>query len=263
MPMSALTISLVQSDLVWENKTANLRHFASLLQQIPQESKVVVLPEMFQTGFSMQVQKLSETMDGETLTWLKEMAFTHKKIITGSLIMEENGNYYNRLIWMQPNGVYYYYDKRHLFAFAGEDKHFSSGNKKLIVSVNGWKICLQICYDLRFPVWARQDMQPENRYDLLIYVANWPQRRSIAWRTLLQARAIENQCYVAGVNRIGNDGNDFYHSGDSSLVDPLGNILWHCENDAQIFTYTLLKDDLTEIRNKFPFLNDGDKFILV
>ncbi len=258
--MSALTISLIQSDLVWENKAKNLQHFAALLEQIPRESMVVVLPEMFSTGFSMQAQHLAETVDGTTISWLKEMAIQHRKIITGSLIIEENGKYYNRLIWMQPNGVFYHYDKRHLFAFAGEDQYFSSGSSRLIVSVNDWKICLQICYDLRFPVWARQEPKAANHYDILIYVANWPQRRNLAWRTLLQARAIENQCYVAGVNRIGNDGNDIYHSGDSSLIDPLGNILWHCENEAAIYTYTLHKNELADIRNKFPFLNDGDNF---
>jgi predicted amidohydrolase len=172
---------------------------------------------------------------------------------------------------MLPNGEYGYYDKRHLFAYGKEDRHYSSGNKRLIASVKGWKINLQVCYDLRFPVWARQ--QPplhvergqgdEVEYDLLIYVANWPERRINAWKTLLQARAIENQCYVIGVNRVGSDGNNIYHSGDSMLVNALGEILYHKANDEDVFTITLQKDSLEEIRNKFPFWRDADPFIII
>ncbi|MGZ8557108.1 MAG: nitrilase-related carbon-nitrogen hydrolase [Chitinophagaceae bacterium] len=179
--------------------------------------------------------------------------------------------FYNRLIWMLPNGQYGIYDKRHLFAFAGEDEHYTAGSKRLIASAKGWKINLQVCYDLRFPVWARQTSpsnslsggkgeQPVPEYDVLIYVANWPERRSMAWKTLLQARAIENQCYVAGVNRVGKDGNDINYSGDSMIIDPLGEILYQKKVVEDIFTITLDKDHLQNVRKKFPFWKDADEF---
>ena len=203
------------------------------------------------------------------MNWLKEEAMKKKCVITGSLMIRENDNFYNRLIWMLPNGQYGYYDKRHLFAYAGENHLYTPGKKRMIASVNGWKINLQVCYDLRFPVWARQSageeretgrLQPE--YDLLIYVANWPERRIFAWKTLLTARAIENQCYVVGVNRTGNDGNGVYHSGDSMIVDPIGNILYQKAHEEDIFTFTLQKEKLGEIRNKFPFWKDADYFLI-
>jgi predicted amidohydrolase len=230
---------------------------------IDQATHVVVLPEMFSTGFSMQPALLAENMEGPTITWMRKMANSKKIILTGSLIIEENGNYYNRLLWMLPNGTVYHYDKHHRFAFAGEDNHYSSGNKRLIVSVNGWKINLQICYDLRFPVWARQQTNEAPEYDLLIYVANWPERRSHAWKTLLQARAIENQSYVVGVNRVGEDGNGINHSGDSMVVDPLGNILYAKSSETFVHTITLDKKTLTDIREKFPFWKDADPFQLL
>ena len=182
--------------------------------------------------------------------------------------MEEEGQYYNRLIWMQPDGRFGYYDKRHLFAYAEEDKHYSPGSKRLIASVNGWKINLLVCYDLRFPVWSRQSPisnsedgdENGSEYDLLIYVANWPEKRSTAWKSLLQARAIENQSYVIGVNRIGKDGNGIEHSGDSMVVDPLGEILYHKKDQEDIFTIALEKDQLNKIRSRFPFLRDADDF---
>jgi len=182
-------------------------------------------------------------------------------ILTGSLIIEENGHYFNRLIWMLPTGDFGYYDKRHLFAFAGEDKHYTAGNKRLITAVNGWRFNLQVCYDLRFPVWARQQISNgEPEYDVLVYVANWPKRRRQAWTTLLQARAIENQCYVIGVNRIGEDGKGIYHSGDSMVIDPLGEILFAQKDQEAIHTLTLNKERLTEVRQSLPFLKDGDGF---
>lgn len=264
--MQPLTISLIQSNLHWENKDANLTMFAEKINQLPKETQVVILPEMFNTGFSMNPQKLAEPMDGNTLNWLRNQSVNNRKIIAGSFIVEENGLYYNRLVWMQPNGVYYCYDKRHLFAYGGEDKHFASGDSKVIVRVNGWRICLQVCYDLRFPVWARQKPQTgtgEEFYDILLYVANWPERRSHAWKTLLTARAIENQAYVIGLNRVGNDGNDIYYSGDSSLIDPLGNVLWQQAHDEISFTYTLNSEHLSSVRKQFPFLNDADNFLLL
>jgi predicted amidohydrolase len=240
------------------------------LRAMEEHTEVVILPEMFSTGFSMKPGEFAETMDGESVSWMRKMAALYRIALTGSLIIAEDGKYFNRLIWMLPNGQYGYYDKRHLFAFAGEDQFYSAGNKRLIASVKGWKINLQICYDLRFPVWARQNIltteneEQENtaEYDLLIYVANWPQRRSHAWKTLLCARAIENQCYVIGVNRIGKDGNDIYHSGNSMVIDPLGEVLYHIADEEDTFTITLQKDHLESVRAKFPFWKDGDGFLI-
>ena len=260
--MSKLTFTLIQSGLHWEDKEANLNMFEEKIGGLPQGSQVVVLPEMFSTGFSMKPEQLAETMDGATVEWMRKTAARKKMILTGSVIIEENGNYYNRLIWMLPNGQYGQYDKRHLFAFAGENQHYTGGTQRLIASVNGWKINLLVCYDLRFPAWARQQFDGDKNfeYDVLIYVANWPERRSTAWKTLLQARAIENQCYVIGVNRVGKDGNDIYHSGDSMVIDPLGEILYHKSGEEDVFTITLDKEHLREVREKFQFWRDADSF---
>jgi predicted amidohydrolase len=211
----------------------------------------------------MKPELFAETMDGNTVGWMKKIAIEKKIILTGSIIIEEEGNYYNRLIWMLPNGQYGYYNKRHCFGFAGEDEHYTPGNKRLITSVKGWKINVQICYDLRFPVWARQQQNEEPEYDILLYVANWPERRNHPWKTLLTARAIENQAYVIGVNRVGNDGNNIYHSGDSMVLNALGETLYHKANDEDIFTITLEKDKLEATRNKFPFLKDADEFNII
>lgn len=230
----------------------------------------------------MRPEVLAERMDGPTVAWMKQMAAGKKVILTGSLIIEEKGRYYNRLIWMLPNGQYGTYDKRHRFAYAGEHEHYTAGHKRLIASVNGWRVNLLVCYDLRFPVWSRQQLQEpqgppgageavplnpsgsalEPEFDLLVYVANWPQRRSHAWKTLLQARAIENQAYVVGVNRVGNDGNNIYHSGDSMIVDPLGEILYHAADKESIFTVTLQREKLEEVRTRFPFWKDADLFTI-
>lgn len=260
--MSTLSITLIQTVLHWEDKVANLALLEQKINSINNKTEIVILPEMFSTGFSMQPELLSETMEGDTVTWMKRIAASKKIIVTGSVIIKEKENYYNRLIWMLPNGEYGYYDKRHRFGFAGEDKHFSNGNKRLIASVKGWKLNLLVCYDLRFPVWARQQSTTEPEYDVLVYVANWPQRRNHAWKTLLQARAIENQCYVVGVNRIGQDGNDIRYSGDSMVVDALGEVLYQKENEEDIFTITLEKEKLDEVRSRFPFWKDGDAFEL-
>jgi predicted amidohydrolase len=223
---------------------------------------LVVLPEMFTTGFSMKPEQLAENMEGDTLAWMQQTARDNKVILTGSMIAEQEGNYYNRLVWMLPNGQYGTYDKRHLFAFAEEDKHYTSGTKRLIASVNGWKVHLLVCYDLRFPVWARQqfDEQGNYEYDVLVYVANWPEKRSTAWKSLLQARAIENQCYVVGVNRVGKDANDIIYSGDSMVIDPLGEILYQKANEEDVATLTLDKDHLDAVRKRFPFWRDADNF---
>jgi len=262
--MSSLTITLIQTNLIWENKKANLDMLQQKIESIKEKTEIVILPEMFTTGFSMKPELFAEKMDGEAVQWMKRMAVEKKIILTGSLMIEESGKYFNRLIWMLPNGEYGIYDKRHLFAFANEHDHYTSGNKKLIASVKGWKINLQICYDLRFPVWARQSPgENENKYDLLINVANWPAKRSIAWTTLLRARAIENQCFVAGVNRIGEDGKNIYYNGESSLIDPLGEIIYQKKEQEDIFTCTLSKEKVTETRNTFPFWQDADEFTIL
>ncbi len=261
--MAPITITLIQTRLHWEDKAANLLMLEKKINSIAVATEIVVLPEMFTTGFSMKPQLFAETMEGETVAWMKRMAAAKKIILTGSVIIKDAGNYYNRLIWMLPNGQFGYYDKRHLFAFAGEDAHYTAGNKRLITSVKGWKINVQVCYDLRFPVWARQQPQEAGQeYDLLLYVANWPQRRNQAWKTLLQARAIENQCFTVGLNRVGEDGNGIYHSGDSLVIDPLGAILYHKEDEEDIYTITLQKEPLEEVRSKFPFWKDGDAFMI-
>jgi predicted amidohydrolase len=260
--MSALTFTLIQTSLHWEDKQANMQMLEEKIHGITEKTQVIVLPEMFSTGFSMKPEVLAEPMRGETVAWMKRIAGEKKMILTGSLIIEEDDAYYNRSIWMLPNGQYGYYDKRHRFAFAGEDKHYTAGTERFIASANGFKINLLVCYDLRFPVWARQQFDEEQNfeYDVLIYVANWPERRNTAWKTLLQARAIENQCYVIGVNRVGNDGNEIYHSGDSMVVSPLGEVLYHKAHDEDIFTITLKKEDLDEVRSKFQFWRDADSF---
>lgn len=261
--MSSLSVTLIQPDLHWEDKAANLAMLEQKINSIGVRTEVVLLPEMFSTGFSMQPELLAETMDGGTVQWMKRVAAEKKIILTGSVIIEDNGHYYNRLIWMLPTGHYGVYDKRHRFAFAGEHHHYTAGSKRLVASVKGWKVCLQVCYDLRFPVWARQQSAAERpEYDLLVYVANWPERRSHAWKTLLQARAIENQCYVAGVNRVGNDGNGIYHSGDSMLIDPLGEILYHKNKEEDCATQVLDKGHLESVREKFPFWKDADRFMI-
>jgi len=274
--MSSLSITLIQSDLHWENKAANLEMFEKKIGSISQKTEIVVLPEMFSTGFSMQPAKLAETMDGETVQWMKKIAAEKRVILTGSLIIadKEPGStsepvqYYNRLIWMLPNGQFGVYDKRHRFAYAGEDEEFTAGTKRLIASVKGWKINLLVCYDLRFPVWARQNPSiteettaPE--YDVLIYVANWPERRVHAWKTLLQARAIENQCYVVGVNRVGNDGNNIHYSGESLVADPLGEVLYTRKDSEDIHTIVLTRDHLDSVREKLPFWKDADHFQII
>ena len=256
----SLTITLIQTDLVWEDIDFNLSLLEDKINSIKEKPEVIVLPEMFSTGFSMNPEKVAETMEGKAVQWMKRIAMAKKAILTGSLAIEEDGQYFNRLIWMLPNGQFSYYDKRHLFAFAGENEHYTAGNKRLIAQVKGWKINLQVCYDLRFPVWARQ--QNEAEYDVLLYVATWPERRNLAWKTLLAARAIENQCYAIGVNRVGNDGNDIYHSGDSLLINPLGETLYTKAHEEDVYTFTLDKEPLETIRKQLPFLKDGDGFLI-
>ena len=251
-----LQVTLLQSHLIWEDKTANLAQFDQKLDQLTSQSDLIILPEMFTTGFSMQPEKLAEPMDGPTVKWLSEKAQQTNAVVTGSFICIENGQYYNRLVWMQPDGQYFTYDKRHLFTLAKEHEHYSAGQKRLIVEWKGWKIMPLICYDLRFPVWSRNTEQ----YDLLVYVANWPEKRVNAWKSLLTARAIENQCYAIGVNRVGHDGNGIPHSGASSLVDYSGALLYQVNYQEDSFTTTLSLAPQNTFRNKLRFLDDRDKF---
>jgi omega-amidase len=260
--MSSLTITTIQTNLIWEDKEANLRQLEEKINSIEERTEIVVLPEMFSTGFTMQPQLFAEDMNGETVEWMKNIAADKRIVLTGSIIIKEENKFYNRLVWMLPNGEYGFYNKRHLFAYAGEDQQYAAGNKRLIASVKGWKINLQVCYDLRFPVWARQQLNDQSlpEYDVLIYTANWPERRSHAWKTLLCARAIENQCFVVGVNRVGLDGNNINHSGNTLVIDPLGEVLYHKAEEEDVFTITLEKERLEEVRTKFPFWKDGDHF---
>jgi len=271
--MSHLTFTIIQTNLHWENKAANLQMLEQKINSIQHPTQIIVLPEMFNTGFSMKPEKLAEDTHGTSVEEVKQIAAEKKVILTGSKIIKEKDPhplessegdlYYNRLIWMLPNGQYGVYDKRHRFAYGGEDDHFSAGTKRLIASVNGWKINLQVCYDLRFPVWARQGPEEEPEYDVLIYVANWPERRIHAWKTLLTARAIENQCYVIGANRTGDDGNQIHYSGNSMVIDAMGEVLYEKTNEEDIHTITLSKEKLQDIRTKLPFLKDADDFSIL
>src|SRR6187431_1086662 len=259
--MSTLTITGIQTALHWEDAVANRNMIEEKINGITEKTEIIIIPETFSTVFSIKPKELAETMNGETIKWMKRIAAEKKVILTGSIVIKENENYFNRLIWMLPNGQAGIYDKRHLFGYAGEDKEFTRGTKRLIASVKGWKINLLVCYDLRFPVWARQQVQEDGpEYDLLIYVANWPERRNHAWKTLLQARAIENQCYVVGVNRVGNDGNNIHYSGESMIVDPMGEVLYTKKEEEDIFTMSLDKEHLNSIRERLPFWRDADRF---
>jgi len=253
-----MKIALLQSDLVWENPKANLNAFEKKINAITQKVDLIVLPEMFTTGFSMLPNDLAETMQGETVTWLTLLAKAKNCAITGSIIITENGNFYNRLLFVFPSGEIQFYDKKHLFTLAGEEKLYSSGNKKLIIDYLGWKICPLVCYDLRFPVFSRNT---EN-YDLLIYVASWPKTRINAWDTLLKARAIENMSYTIGVNRIGEDNNGYQYTGHSQAVDFLGNYIQEPNEIDVTFVLELDKNEMLETRKKLDFLSDRDPFEL-
>jgi predicted amidohydrolase len=257
--MSTLKITTFQSYLFWENIDKNLQNLGLRLSSIREKTDLIILPEMFSTGFSMNPSKLAEEMGGKTMQWMLEQARRFDCVVTGSIIIKEENKNYNRLIWMRPDGTYEYYDKRHLFGLGEEDQHYTAGTKKLFVELKGWKICPVICYDLRFPVWLRNTNQD---YDMLLIVANWPEPRSLHWRSLIPARAIENQAFVVAVNRVGHDGNEVYHSGDSMCIDPNGKVIYYKPNDEDLYTFSINKEDLTEARASFPFLKDGDSFNL-
>ncbi|MFY9241583.1 MAG: amidohydrolase [Polaribacter sp.] len=249
----------IQADLVWENPKENLSFFEEKIYTLPKETDLVVLPEMFTTGFTMKPENVSETMDGNAVSWMKKMAIENQFAITGSLVIKDNQKYYNRLIFVHPSGKIETYDKRHSFTLAGEHKVYTSGSKKLIVDYKGWEICPLICYDLRFPVWARN---AEN-YDLLIYMANWPVTRIKAWDTLLKARAIENMSYTIGVNRTGKDANDYEYSGNSLIADYLGTEISTLNtNEVGIISAKIIKENQLNTREKLGFLNDKDSFTI-
>jgi omega-amidase len=258
--MAQLQFTILQANIAWQNAAANREHFTLLINAIEQATQVVLLPEMFNIGFTMDT-KFAETIQGETIAWMQQLAAEKKIIIGGSLLIEEDNQFYNRFVWMQPNGVFHCYNKRHLFSLANEHKVFTAGQEKMIVQVNGIKICLQICYDLRFPVFVRQ--QKNHAYDVIIYVANWPEKRVYAWQQLLIARAIENQCFVIGVNRVGTDGNDWQFPGSSMVLDALGNVLHQLDASEQICSFSINTQEIIDVRNSIPFLNDGDDFVVV
>lgn len=254
----SLRISMIQSHIIWEDRNENLGYYGELLRRVSGKTDIAVLPETFTTGFSMNVEALADTMDGETIRTVKEWAERYKLAVAGSFIAKENGAYYNRAFFITPEGEEHYYDKRHLFRMAGEDKHFAGGNKRTIVNYKGWNICLMVCYDLRFPVWSRN---VNNEYDLLIYVANWPEARRRVWKTLLHARAIENMAYTCGVNRVGIDGKGFTYRGDSMVYTPKGKKLADAGKREEITrTCVLQKSELEELRTKFPAWMDADRF---
>lgn len=256
----SLKISLIQADIIWENVDANLSHFSDLLGRVDTDTDIVVLPEMFSTGFTMDAIKFAEEFDGKTVTWMSKTASKYNFTIAGSMIFSADNKIFNRLIWMNPSGNFSFYDKRHLFSMGMEDMHYSPGNSKLIIDFGSWKICPLICYDLRFPVWSRNT----EGYDLLIYVANWPSVRTHVWNPLLMARAIENQCYIAAVNRVGKDGEQIEYSGLSMILDPYGQLLTEpAENREVIISTSISLDILNDLRKKFPVANDADNFKLI
>ena len=275
--MQPLNVALIQTSTHWHNPEANRALFEAQFEQLPSHTDLVVLPEMFSTGFSMASEQIAETMQGSTVLWLTEQAQLRDMVICGSLVIVEDGSFYNRFVWVTPTGDITTYDKRHLFRMAGEHEYYASGGRKIVVELKGWRICPMVCYDLRFPAWFRNQMRttsaespvstamPENgalEYDVLICVANWPAARSAAWRTLLGARAIENQCYVLAVNIVGTDGNGVIYSGESSIIDPAGEVLLHNSGDTQVLQHQLEFSSVETLRNQFPVWQDADPFEL-
>jgi len=266
--MKDLKISIVQTNLHWENVDANLKHFDDKINTINEQTDIIVLPEMFTTGFAVDRTNIAEEHGGKGLQWMIAKSKEKNAVITGSIAVKENGKLVNRLYWVEPNGKVVHYDKRHLFRMAGENNHFEAGQKRIIIEYKGFKICPLVCYDLRFPVWSRNkwkmiDGEMQADYDVLLYVANWPEVRSYPWKQLLIARAIENQSFVVAVNRIGNDGNNFPHSGDSAVINPRGEVLTKlvAHQDA-IETIEISTDYLKEFRKIFPVGLDSDDFEL-
>lgn len=256
--MNPLTVTLIQTSIEWQQPSANREKFAQLIETVA-DSDLILLPEMFTTGFAQASAQLAEPMDGDTVGWMLALAKQQNAHIAGSLVVRDHSQVTNRLIWAKPDGALEYYDKRHLFSFAGEDKVYQAGRQRIVVDCKGWKICPQICYDLRFPVWSRN----RNDYDVLVYVANWPKVRVNHWSQLLIARAIENLSYVVAVNRLGEDGNGYAHNGQSIALDPKGKPLVEPGNKSGCFTVSLDYAELIRYREKFRALEDRDQFEIV
>ncbi|WP_077922349.1 amidohydrolase [Spirosoma sp. 209] len=260
-------LTLLQPDLYWQDPVANRAMLEERIMTLPEPTDLIVLPEMFTTGFTMDAAAVAEPMNLTTFRWLKQMAAQTGAVVTGSYVVREGSAFYNRLVWMQPDGQFDTYDKRHLFRMAGEDGIYTAGNRRLVKTWKGWRICPLICYDLRFPVWSRNTPAPSPTgnpaafdYDLLLYVANWPAARRHAWNTLLQARAIENLSYVVGVNRVGTDGNGHPYTGDSAIIDPRGDVLFRQSDTEGLHQQTISLDELREFRERFPAHLDADFF---
>jgi len=253
--MRDLKITLIQTEPVWEDIKGNLALFDEKINNISEKTDLIILPEMFATGFSMNAANLAQDTNGSSIKWLQKISSQINADIVGSIIFKINDMYFNRLLWAKPDGRLFSYDKKHLFRFAGEEKVYSEGVENITVELNGWKIRPFICYDLRFPAWTRNI---KNQYDIAIFIANWPEKRSIHWKSLLQARAIENQCYVIGVNRVGVDGNGLFYSGDSSIIDPLGKIIFQKTDEECTYTTVLSYNTLEEYKKAFPAWMDAD-----
>ncbi|MCH6235540.1 amidohydrolase [Cognataquiflexum rubidum] len=263
MTSTSLKIALVQTDLYWKDKTANMAMLEERLMNLASDVDMVILPEMFTTGFTMDAKEVAEPMNFTTTKWMKQMAAQTQALVTGSIVIEEKGNYYNRLLWVSPDGKVDFYDKRHLFRMAGEDARYDMGKERKVFEWKGWKIMPQICYDLRFPVWTRNRVQDGKlEYDLLFYVASWPSPRISAWDILLKARAVENLSYSIGVNRIGQDGNDIPYSGHSAAYNFKGETLGFSVSKEEILFIDLDLNSLAEYREKFPAWLDVDGFDL-
>jgi omega-amidase len=257
--MDHLIITTIQTHLYWEDIDQNLVHFEEKLNALTEQTDIIVLPEMFTTGFTMNPKVLAESHGDKGLQWMQRKSKEKNCVLVGSISVKDGEKFYNRLYWVMPDGSYQSYDKRHLFQMGKEDVHYTAGSKKFVVEYKGWKICPLICYDLRFPVWSRNTK--ENTYDVLVYVANWPEVRSYPWKQLLIARAIENQAYVVGVNRIGQDGNAITHSGDSCILNPRGEIISKTKAHEDVSeTLNLSFSYLEEFRKVFPVMLDGDEF---
>lgn len=254
--MQDLTVTLIQTELLWEDIESNIAAFDEKIDRLNEDTDLIVLPEMFTTGFTMNAKEFAQDMSGPSIKWLKKKSQQKNADIVGSIIIRSEGNFYNRLVWAKPDGKMFTYDKKHLFSFSGEEKVYGAGRKKITVDLLGWKIRPFICYDLRFPIWTR-NLEP--LYDIAIFIANWPEKRSMHWKLLLQARAIENQCFVLGVNRVGKDGNGYPHSGDSSIIDPNGKIIFQKRNEPCTFTTILSYSKMQDYRKYFPALMDADR----
>ena len=264
-----MKVSIIQAEIFWESPEKNFEHFSHLLDQINESTDLIVLPEMFSTGFSMHPERVAEPVSGMALQWMQKQAQKKNCVVTGSVAVTDDGKFYNRLYWVEPNGQYHTYDKRHLFRMAKEDAHYTAGQKNITTRIKNWRIRPLICYDLRFPVWSRNHYKKlsteavEAQYDVLVYVANWPEVRNYPWKQLLIARAIENQCYVVGVNRIGPDGNGIMHSGDSMVINPRGEIISQTKSyEKSVETISLSRPYLDDFRHNFPAGLDADNFTL-